>query len=330
MQPVIASAVLANGLRSEFADTYTKVRQSQSDGRVGMVMDLGVGATNRYHDFAYMEAAPHVELWKPGEAIPTDAMGSVSFRAHVHNFARRVPWSKWDRKDDQIGTLYESAKGAGRSAGLLPERFLFDLLNGTTTTLPSTILAPDGAAIFATTAGGAARFGATNGNLLSGSGLTTTATVLADYYSALTQFGLFQDGKGQPLLPPEIVRAGVLIIHAIADTAIMEAAFLQQRQGRVMGTDAGVTPSNVIQDASRSVDLMGSQRLATGDWYVVLKDPPKKPFFMMDREGVQEFEALEGGNNSDHVRNTGQEYVQWELRQGVGVGLPYAIIKINN
>lgn len=329
MQGIIASAVLANGLKSEFADTYTKIRNRQADGRVGMLME-GVGATNRYHKFAYMNAAPHMELWKPGDTVPTDAMDGVQFEAVVHNWARRVPWSKWDRKDDQIGTLVDAARMAGQSAALLPERFLFDMLNGATTTLPATMLAPDGAAIFATTAGGAARFGATNGNLLSGSGLTTTATVLADYYSAMEQFGLFQDGKGQPLFSPEVVGSGVLIVHAIADTEIFEAAFLQRRQGRVIGTDAGVTPSNVVQDASRSVELWGSARLATGDWYIALKNPPKKPFALLDREGVQEFEALEGSNNSDHVRNTGQEYVQWETRQGAVPLLPYSLIKINN
>lgn len=328
MQTIIASAILANGLRGEFQGTYENIRNRQADGRTGMLVS-NIAATNRYHTFAYMGAAPHMELWKPGDPVPTDAMESVQFTGDVYNFARRVPWLKWDRKDDQLGTLYSSARKAGESAGLLPERFLFDMLNSATTTLPATMLAPDGAALFATTAGGAARFGATSGNLLTGTGIATAAAVTTDYYRAIVQFGLFQDGKGQPLLSPELIGRGVLVVHALADTEVFEAAFLQKRQGRDL-SGVGVTPSNVVMDASRNVELWGSPRLATGDWYVALKDSPEKPFAMLDREGVKEFEALEDSNNSDHVRNTGQEYVQWETRQGAVIALPYGIIKINN
>lgn len=330
MSLIIASSVLANGLRTEFADTYTKIRNRQADSRLGMLMDLSIGATNRQHEFAYFEAAPHMEYWRRGDAIPSDAMGSVTFTTKVYEWARRVNWSKFDRKDDQTQSLMEAARMAGESAALLPERFFFDLIGNTTVTLPAVPLAPDGAAMFATTAGGANRFGVSSGNLLTGTGVATTATILADYYSAIEQFMLFQDGKNQPLLSPETIASGVVIVHAAADTNIFEAAFLQQRQGVLIGTDAGTTPSNVVQDASRNVTLWGSPRIATGDWYVFLRNAPKPATFLLNREGVQEFSSLEGDNNSDHTRNTGQEYVQWETRQGAGIALPYAAIKVNN
>lgn len=331
MSEVIAAALLANGLRTEFADTYLAIRNRQADSRIGKIMDLGIGATNRRHEFGYFEAAPHVEQWRRGSTIPTDAMGSVQFTVPVYNWARRVKWHKDDRKDDQTSSLYDSAKMAGESAALLPERMFFDLIQGTTGTLPAVPLAPDGAAMFATTAGGAARFGITGGNLLTGTGVATTATVLADYYSALMQFLQFQDGKGQPLLNAGIVDQGVIIVHSAADLDVFEAAFLQKRQITVFGSNtAAAAGSNIVMDASRNVELFASSRLATGDWYVFLKATPKKSTFVLDREGVQEFASLEGDNNSDHVRDTGEEYVQWELRQGAGIALPYGAIKVNN
>ena len=330
MSEVLAASLLANGLRAEFTDTYTKIRNRQSDSRLGKVMDLNIGATNRRHEFAYTEAAPHLEHWERGATVPTDAFGSVKFESVAYNWARRVPWHKDDRKDDQTASLYDAAKAAGESAALLPERMFFDLITGSTDTLPAVPLAPDGAAMFATTAGGAARFGATNGNLLTGNGIASTSAILTDYYAAIQQFKTFQDGKGQPMLSSELIDQGVLIIHSYADEQEMETAFLQKRQGVVLGTDAGTTPSNIVQDASRNVELWASSRLATGDWFVFLKASPKLPTFRMEREGVREFEALEDGNNSDHVRNTGQEYVQWECREGAGIALPYGAIKINN
>lgn len=331
MSTVIASQVLANGLRTEFADTYSKIRNRQSDGRLSRVMDLSIGATNRQHEFAYFEAAPHFEYWRRGESIPTDAMNSVKWTVPVYTWARRVPWHKEDRKDDQTQSLIQVARQAGESAALLEERFFFDLIQNTTVTLPAVPLAADGAAMFATTANGGDRFGVSDGNLLTGTGVATTSTIKADYYNAMEQFMQFQDGKGQPLLSPEVVASGAIICHAAENTEAFEEAFLQQRQGLVYGSNtAASTPSNVIQDAARNVMLWPTPRITGNDWYVFLMDPPQLPTFLLDREGVQEFSSLEGDNNGDHTRDTGEEYIQWERRAGAGISLPYGCIKINN
>jgi hypothetical protein len=342
MSTILSNNLLVNGLRTEFTDTYTAIRNRQSDSRLSLVMDT-VSAENRQHDFAYINAAPHMEFWQRGESIPSDAMDSVKFNVPIYEWARRVKWSKFDRKDDQTQSMFDAARQAGESAALLEERFFFDLLvaggGGSAVTLPAVKNAPDGAAGFSTTDGAsAARFGITNGNLLSGTGITTVHDVQADYYSALEQFMGFQDGKGQPLLSPETVNGGTIIIHASADTQIMEQAFLQLRQG--IGMDAtgarggtvlaASADTNLIHDSSRNVQLWGSPRLATGDWYVFLQNPPKKATFVLDREGVQEFSSLEGDNNGDHTRDTAEEYIQWERRAGAAWALPYGAIKINN
>ena len=343
MSTVIASNVLANGLRTEFADTYSAIRNRQADSRLGLIMDLSVTATNRDHDFAYFEAAPHMEYWRRGDSVPTKAMGSKTFNVPIYEWARRIPWSKFDRKDDQTQSLMEVARMAGESASLLPERFLFDLIIGTASTLPAVPTAPDGAVMYSATAGGADRFGVSGGNLLTGSGITNIASVQNDYYEAIEQFKQFQDGQGQPLLSDETIDAGVCILHAAEDTEVMEQTFLQQRQGigyTAAGIPATGTPasgvlavsseSNLVHDSSRNVQLWGTSRLATGDWYVFLKNPPKKATFFLSREGVQEFTSLEGDNNGDHTRTTGEEYVQWEERAGAGIALPYGTIKVNN
>lgn len=332
MSTVIASNVLANGLRTEFADTYSTIQNRQADSRLAMVMDLSIGATNRQHEFAYFEAAPHMDYWRRGDTIPVDAMKSVQFQVPVYTWARRVPWHKEDRKDDQTQSLFDVARMAGQSAALLPVRFFFDLIGASTSTLPAVPTAPDGASMFSTTAGGAARFGVTDGNLLTGSGVTTVSAIRTDYYNAIEQFKQFQDGKGQPLLSDDIIDQGVVIVHGAHLTEQMEEAFLQQRQGIVKGTDAGVTPSNLVLDANRNVTLWGTSRIAStdNDFFIFLKGAPKKPTFLLDREGVREYTCLEGDNNSDHVRNTGEEYIQWERRAGAGIALPYGAIKINN
>ena len=151
--------------------------------------------------------------------------------------------------------------------------------------------------------------------------------MLTDYYSAVEQFMAFEDGKGQPLLRADMVDAGMVVIFPVDKSKAFEEAFLQKRQG-AYGSASG-TPSNVVQDASRNVTLWPTSRLTGNDWYVCMANAPKKATFLLDREGVQEFSSLEGDNNGDHTRDTGEEYVQWERRAGAGIALPYSMVKIS-
>jgi hypothetical protein len=331
MSNVIAANVLANGLRNEFADTYMAIRNRQADSRVGTIMDLSIGATNRKHEFAYFEAAPHMEYWRRGDTIPTDGMDSVQFQVQVYEWARRVPWSKWDRKDDQTQSLMDVAKMAGESAALLPERFLFDIINGITATLPAIPNAPDGVDIFNATDGdGGNRFGVSGGNIVAGgAGVGSGTNIQSDFYEAIERFKAFQDGKGQPLLSDETIDSGFIICHPAEHTEAFESAFMQTRRGDTVGTASALgAATNLIQEANRNVTLWGTQRMTGNNYAIFLRNPPKKPTFLLDREGVQEFTSLEGDNNSDHTRNTGEEYVQWEVRQGAGVALPFAAMQV--
>lgn len=332
MTQVLATNVLANGLRDEFNDTYQVIRNRQASENIGLVMDLSISATNRQHEFAYFNAAPHMEYWERFTSIPTGSFDSVTFTVPIFEWAKKIQWSKHDRKDDQTESLFEMARTLGASSALLPERFFFDLIVGSTNTLPAVVNAPDGVDMFnATDGAGGARFGFTGGNILTGGNITTLSGVKSSFYAALEQFAQFQDGQGQPLFSPDIVNGGTVVIHPASATEVFEEAFLGRRVGQVLGTDAGTTPTNIIQDASRDVTLWPSPRLTdTNDWFIFLKNTPKKSTFLLTRETVQEFTALEGDNNSDAQRDTGVESVQFEERSGAGVALPYGAIQISN
>lgn len=328
----VTAALLANGIRAEFADTYSKIQNRVADSRLPLVMDLGIGATNRKHEFGYMLAAPHMAEWRRGDSIPTGGMGSVQFEVPVHNWGRRVQWHENAREDDQTQTLYDSAAGAGRSAALLPERFFFELLTNTGDLLPAIPLAPDGVAMFSATDGDTnPRFGASGGNIISSStGVTSAADILTDFYAAVTRFLAFRDQPtgGQPLFTSEIVDMGFVVIFPAALSKLFDEAFVQKRQGLVLGTDAGTTPSNVIIDSSRNVELWPTTRLSGEDWYIALRESPKKPTFMLNRAEIRERTSLGDENNSDQVRTTGLEYVQWDCRKGAGIALPYGMMKV--
>lgn len=335
MTTILANNLLVEGLRNEFVDTYTEIKNKQASSLLGRVMNLSIPATNRYGIFSYLNASPHPEEWKPGESIPTDAMDSVQFTADNYVWAKRVPWSKWDRKDDQTQSLFEAARAHGESHALIPERIFFNLLlNDTTDLLPKVPLAPDGVAFFTTNT----RFEASGGNSVTKAGVTTVHDIRANYYTALEQFMLFKDGKGQPLLSPEIIDGGVTIIHASSVTEAFETTFLQERQalgldntGAIGGTvvDAAGTSNLNLEIPTRKVTLWGTSRLTTADeWYIFLNNAPKKATALFDRQTVEEYSAIEGDNNSDSVRDTAEEYIQFESRSGGIIALPHGAIKI--
>lgn len=343
MSNIIASANLANGLRTEFADTYMAIRNRQADSRLAKVMDLGVGATNRNHTFGYFDAAPHAEHWPRGSSIASDGNKAKSFDVSVYNWGRRVPWHMDDRADDQTGTLFDSAKGAGNSFALLPERFFFDLLLSTTTTLPGLPTAGDGVALFSATNGdGGARFGITGGNIITGGGVLNLSDILTDYYATMARYRGMQDGKGQPLFSNDILDAGVTIICGAHLEHVMEQAFIQKQQAAGMSATgaqsgtivAGASQSNLSQDANRPVDIWPTSRIAASndDWFVFLNGVPTPPTFLLDREGIVEQTSLMGDQSAgDHTKTTGEEFIQWHSRQGAGVaGEPFGAIQVNN
>lgn len=327
---VISTPLFYEGLRQDFAGTYREVQQRQSDGRLGMVMS-GIGTTTRRTTFGYVEAAPHMMHWRHGDAIPTDAMSSKRYSVDAHPFGVRVQWSRWDREDDQTQSIVDQAKMAGESAAMSNERIFRDLLTGNTNFLPQTVTAPDGANFFAATAGGAARFGVSGGNIVSGSGVATVSQVLTDYYSSIVRFLTMQDGKGQRLHPSSRIDQGVLIIHSAADLKVFEEAFMQQRQSSVHGSNtAASTPSNVVIDSSRNVELWAMSELATGDWYVFLKGSPIKPTFVVERSPIEVEQSFVGDRPGDMTNTTAIEYIQWTQRLGGGINLPYGALQVNN
>ena len=338
MSEVISTDLLRANLHNEFWDMYSAVRDGLQDSRLAMVMDLSKTTQSRKPWYGYYEAAPHMVRWQRGDTIPTGAFGSVQFEVPTHTFARKIPWHKDDRKDDMTQSLMDHVRGVAQSAGLMAERLFMQVIsNGTDNDLlPAVPLAPDGAVMFATTdAGGGNRFGVSSGNLLTGTGVTLNSTVTADYYSAMEQFKLMQDGQGQPLLNDSIIDGGAVIVHPAGLTQIFEETFIQKRQGVTplapdAATYVGVTPSNVVQDASRNVVLWPTGRLTGNSWYIFLINSPIKSCFLVTREEMREFASMEGDNNSDTGREKGLESTQYEIRLGAAPALPYAAIKVSN
>lgn len=320
---VQATEMLARGLRAEFADTYDREIKGP-EAQLSKVMELNLPSDKLSEIYGYFESAPHWARWDRGKEIARAAFRGRNFTVPNLDWGIAIDWHENDEQDDQSSSLVSRVRDAAIDAALLSERVFFQMLTGGTDNnlLPLVPNAPDGATLFAATAGGAARFGATGGNALSQSGVTSTGLIQQDFFTAYGQFRKFQDTQGQPLWPAEIQNRGITVIYNASNEQVFRSAFRQ------LFLDAGQSaPSNVAVDTSMKVDLWPTPRLTSNTWYMFLTGARKKALFRQVRQAPRD--NMEDMLNSDISRRTGQKSMQWKARYGFGVALPYQCLSLS-
>jgi hypothetical protein len=328
MGVVMAGQTFAAGLRAEFLKTYEPLYKGLE--RLDVAMDRDIPSDKYQEKFVYWTSTPYMRRWRRGESMTHGVFKSVQWTVTNLEWALAVPWHFADEQDDQTSSLVSHVRRGAATAALLDERVFYQTLSaGVDAALLSTVpSAPDGVALcYPTDGDGADRFGYSGGNLISGAGVTTYANLQTDYYKALVAFNSFQDTEGQPLLDPSIVDGGVTIFAGEANRAIWEQ-FVNQRIQPFANSTSNAGVSNVLQDASKKIKVVLTQRISDNDWWIFLDNAPVKPIFSMlrqpQREVMQDFE------NSDATRDQGEKSMRWWLRKGYGVALPYGVIKVNN
>ena len=335
MAMVNASLMFARGLKSNFLASY-KPMLKKSNPMLGELMDLSFESDGAAEDYPYYLSPPHPTRVDKGDVIPHRAFGARRFRVVNKKWQLSVDWHADDEADDQTNGLVAQARAAGEHFALLPERVFFQILTGTADTdlLPAIPNAGDGAALFATQAAGANRFGATNGNLLAGQTLDTPADVRSAIWNAVEQFGEFQDTEGQPLYPDDyVMRHGIFVLHDNRNQELFEEALGQGVTlavgQNVAGTEnvgaAGVT--NTLLSSGMGIRRWATQRIRDNSIYVAIRNPAVKAIFRQVREPLHDNVA--DFANSDRTRESEIKSVYWRERAGYGVcGEPYQIIKI--
>ena len=322
---IVTANTLTAGIRADFAQAY-KSAYSASKERLQSVMDMGIPSDKLPEIYAYFESAPYPRIWNRGDAIPRDAFESVQFNVTNKDWAIRVEWHENDREDDLTRSLMQRARDSGANFATLPERVFFQVLTGATSNdlLQAIPNAPDGAALFSATDGaGDDRFGFSGGNIVTGTGVASSAAVRNDAFNAMEALRSFQDTEGQPLWPDELLDQGFQIIYPVGNDEVFREAFIQ---GRTLEGGAAVT--NIILESGLKLDLWATQRLTGNDWYLFAKGATYKPVFQQIRRPLRE--SYSNMDNSDEARSTKIEGVQWDSREGFGVMLPYQSLKINN
>ena len=333
-QTVQVASDIYRAIRTDFVGTYKKTYDGL-EKMLGAVMSFGKPSDKLTEYYGYFESAPYAARWDYGEDIPEKSFKSVAFNTTNYRYARRITWLEDMREDEQLRDLPSQAATCGEHFAILPEIARYEILSGTASVLPAIPNAPDGVAIAsATDGGGGARFGISGGNIISGGGVTSAQLIITDIFAAVVRILNFQDTESQPLWNTNILSKGLTIEYGVANEEVFGRALRQLRQVETAGTAgtdlAAAAVTNFVKDYGLSINAVPTQRISDNDWWVSINNPPVPTTFEQVRRPLRERTAYGADNNSDHVRTTGEEYVQWDSRLGFGVGPAYSIVKVNN
>ena len=333
-EAVITSNDLFRDINATFLSTYR-----DTVGRHPMLSDamrLGISSSKRVERFGYFESPPTIDRIDRGESIAEDAFKAIAYSVENLTWGKSISFHEEDLDDVQLGDLRQVARGLAIRAAQLPEQVFFQILQGSADAnlLKAIPTAPDGAALYATTAGGAARFGVTDGNLLSGSGVATAGAVRNDFWSAVEQAKQFQDTEGEPLLNDADIDQGVCILYGVQNEEVMREAFLQGRTAQIVtgtstsntGGVAGV--SNTILESGMSIKLWSTQRITGNDIYLFFPGVDPKPVFETMRRAPRMID--ETRENSERARRYRILSTLLDMRCGYGINAAFGTVKINN
>lgn len=326
---MLGGQLLTNGIRSTFANTYGQFQAKESP-YLKNCFAMGLPSMARQEIYAYMKTQAYPRRTPQGDPTPFEATDSAQWTVTNVPYELGVAWHLDDAADDQTQTLMQQAMGAGQHFATLKERMFFELLNGTASLLPSIPNSPDGAAIFSATDGtGAARFGVSGGNIVTGSGVASAAAFRADLWKARARFRNFLDTKSQPLLDDGLLSRFTVVVPSGLEEVAREALYQPVTAAGALSSTSNAGVTNSVLTAGLDVKLWVTPRLSdASDWYVFADDVPHKPAFEQTRESLTEF--VGNRSNSDQSRYTKEEYVTWRSRHGVGIGVPFGAVKINN
>lgn len=331
----IASSDLLRDVRAEFLNTYKTI--AGPSPKLANCMRLGIQSNKLREYYGYYESVPNLDRWDRGEDMSEDELLTRTFNVVNLDWSKAIGWHENDAEDLQLGNLRERARQLAGRAKVLPEQVFFQIITAATSNrlLKAIPNAPDGAALYATTAGGSARFGATNGNLLTGNGVASAAAVRADFWAGMEQFQLFQDTEGEPLLDDSELDAGVTIVHGAANNEVFAEAFKQGRTVEIVTNQAGsenvggAAVTNTILESGQKITRWSTQRISDNDWFMFLDAPSvPKPVFEQVRQAVRVF--MENRSNSRAARRSKREAILVDMRAGYGVGPAYGTLKVNN
>jgi len=281
-------------------------------------------STVRNAIYALKDAVPMVKLWPYGAPRSHQAFRDRLISIGKNNYELTINWSGFDEDDDQLGDLKQHVDMAANRFLQLPDALLAEYLNGAAVENGSLLLAYDGVGLFNTVDGdGAARYGVTNGNIVSSSGLTIPA-IINDLASVQARFLRFKDPAGQPMFHPEEVSYKNMFVVAPTN---MNLLFQKASEAELIRSDlaSSMPESNWIKGTFQYE--INNRITTTTDWYVFLQHPYYKAFAYRAPGDVRTL--MQTIDNSDRGREYNEKGIFADIRTRLGLFFPGVAIKVS-
>jgi len=305
-------ALTTQGIRAEFALAF----QPRYRAIMGIINECIWETTSDKLQEVYgvLDSATYPVRWGAGNTIPSKGFSSSQLTVQNRDFGRRVYLPRnWE--DDQTGQVFNVARQLGQRWATLSERIFFQFIQASTDPdlLPAVPNSIDGNSLYAATA----RYGSASGNVVTQTGSTTVQQIITDAYSVRRRFLEFQDTESQPFFDSADV-GSMRVFHGPSLELVVRQARYQTRPASVIGTAGAAVTNIALEDAGMEFAWTSNQRVTNTRLYYFLRGIPgdQRPLLRQVRKGMNE--AQGNWATSDHTRDTGQPYVQFDSREGWG------------
>ncbi len=272
---ILSGPALLRKVRADFIDSW-KSHYEASKEKLGRFCQFGLSTDDFVSAFGYGETPIYPNRTPWGETPDERPHRYRTYTAEQLRWTSSVKWLRRDRKLSNLGSIDRDALKAGRNFGTLFERLFFQIIEAGTDRqlLEAVPNQPIGVAMFsATDEAGAALFGMTGGNIVSGQTLTSGDGIRAALYATIERALTQTDPQGQPAIDEGMIEKGVTLIAPAALTYEVHQAFKQQMVAFAANTDtsnAGV--SNVVLDANIPVRIWITPRFTTTRLYIIFDE----------------------------------------------------------
>lgn len=327
---VDAANLLRGAANAMYGDAFANHYKNNRERLAGIV-ELGLVQDKANMELPYLEPSPHPRRHLEGQPQPQGMMGSryVSMKAEV--FGLEITIREADLKFDLTKTIEARVAESAEKLALLPERIAFQFMRGATDAnlWPFIPTAPDGGNLYATTDGaGAARYGITGGNKITGAGVATANAVIGDVMKARGRVrGFLEPGTSQPLFDADSMLDGEMVVVAGAhNERVLQESF---EQTLIQGTAAA--PSNIAAILLKGkTKVWLTPRIPPGedDLYVFFKKSPKAALLSSVAKGDNTV-VFDPSNNLECRR---ERKVVWsfDCHIGAAIGEPYGTVQVDN
>ena len=311
---------LTQGVKNEFAGSYEPLYQNV-EAFLRDIIWFDAPSDKVSELYAQFDTAPYPRRWDPGTPMPSAAMGGRQFRVQNRDFGQRIYLPRnWE--DDQTGRVMQLARTVGAHWSTLAERIFIEVITNSATLLPAIPTSADGNALYLTTT----RYGSSSGNVVAVGSTTTVQGIITDYYGVVRRFAEFQDSQSQPYF--NYSSNGIKVVVGSALTYVWKQAV----SAMITPLDASTATSNagISNPLSGDIpDLAITQRITTSSQYFFKKGLPvdRRPILRQIRKGM--VEHIGNYETSDHTRETGEPYLQWDSREGWGSALAIGTIRVS-